>query len=109
MWIGALLWLWCATLGGHAPRASSERFISAGPDLQLRAALAPLRVEGVERLATSRPSRRWTPTINAGSAAVAALVLAVASPARVAPAREVAPRPRRLAFSYDATAPPTPL
>jgi hypothetical protein len=109
MWIGALLWLWCAMLGGHAPRGSSERFVSAGPDLQLRTALAPLKIEGVERLATPKPRGRWTPTTNVGSATVATLVLVVAPRARVTSARAAAPRPRRLALSYDATAPPTAL
>jgi len=109
MWIGALLWLWCAAAGRPVVRATAERVVGANPELHVRTALIPLRVEGLERLASPKPRGRWTPTTAATAATVVAVLFVRVSRRRLASEHAQAPRPRRLAFSYDATAPPTAL
>ncbi|HEV8499593.1 MAG TPA: hypothetical protein VGQ56_22120 [Gemmatimonadaceae bacterium] len=107
IWIGALLWLWCAAAGG-ALRSSIEQSIGASVELGVRAAVTPARAVGVEGAPSPKFRDRWAPTTGIIAATIETFV---PDPARAStpPARDAADRPRHLTFPYDATGPPTAL
>jgi hypothetical protein len=108
-WLAAVLWTWAIAAGVAEPRTTADRQVRESTFVERADALPVARSISVDATARVGQPDRWTggvfvatPESNALRAAAARRIAGARSETEV----DGTPRPRRLAFKYDATAPP---
>ena len=108
-WVAAVLWTWAIAAGVAEPRVSAHRQVRESTFVERAEALPVARnISGDSSLRVGQPDR-WTGGVVFAPAETSDLRLAGTrriSGTRAATEVDGTPRPRRLAFKYDATAPP---
>ena len=108
-WVAAVLWTWAIAAGVAEPRVSAHRQVRESTFVERAEALPVARSISVDSALRVGQPDRWTGGVFFAPAEASGLRAADSrriSRTRTATEVDGAPRPRRLAFKYDATAPP---
>ena len=108
-WLAAVLWTWAIATGVSEPRVSADRQVRESVFVERAEALPVARSISVDSTLRVGQPDRWTSGVVFAPAEASGLRAAVTqriSRTRTTAEVDGAPRPRRLAFRYDATAPP---